>query len=496
MTYHLVRMRAADPAGPADLLREAAPELPRERRVFVNRNLRMSAIEMIGFDMDYTLAVYRQEEVQRLSVAETVRKLVEKKGYPAEVAALEYDPSLSIRGLCVDTRNGNLFKMDRHGHVGRVFHGRTPLSRERRRDLYHVGVLRPRPPRYAWVDHLFALPEGAIFARLVDWLDERGGRDYARLWRDIRECIDEAHRDESLKSEIKAHLDRYLVRDPDLPATLHKFRSSGKRLFLLTNSRWDYTDALMTYLLDGRLQPYPSWRNYFDVVVVAADKPRFFTGRTRFVELDASGRAVGEPRGQLLRGRIYERGNLRDFEAMAGGGGDRVLYVGDHIYGDMLRSKKSSGWRTALVVQELEEEIRLMARLGNRFERLGELEQTRAQLDSDLTRHQNLLKALQRSDDAGEAIEAAKRQAKAKLDRVRAALRAALDESEALAGDVDRIFNPHWGALFRQGNESSKFGAQVEDYACVYTGRVSNFLWYSPVAYFRAPRDHLPHELG
>ena len=43
--------------------------------------------------------------------------------------------------------------------------------------------------------------------------------------------------------------------------------------------------------------------------------------------------------------------------------------------------------------------------------------------------------------------------------------------------------------------ENSRFGEQVEDYACVYTSRVSNFLAYSPLQYFRSPRDHMPHEL-
>jgi hypothetical protein len=34
----------------------------------------------------------------------------------------------------------------------------------------------------------------------------------------------------------------------------------------------------------------------------------------------------------------------------------------------------------------------------------------------------------------------------------------------------------------------------VEDYACVYTSRVSNFLSYSPMQYFRSPRASMPHE--
>ena len=32
-----------------------------------------------------------------------------------------------------------------------------------------------------------------------------------------------------------------------------KLRSAGKKLFLLTNSHWDYTRAMMSYLLDGDL---------------------------------------------------------------------------------------------------------------------------------------------------------------------------------------------------------------------------------------------------
>ena len=32
-------------------------QIPRPGRVFVNRNLRLSGIDWVGFDMDYTLAI-------------------------------------------------------------------------------------------------------------------------------------------------------------------------------------------------------------------------------------------------------------------------------------------------------------------------------------------------------------------------------------------------------------------------------------------------------
>ena len=39
--------------------------------------------------------------------------------------------------------------------------------------------------------------------------------------------------------------------------------------------------------------------------------------------------------------------------------------MGDHIYGDILRSKKTLGWRTMLVVPELESELRIAKRCSN-----------------------------------------------------------------------------------------------------------------------------------
>jgi 5'-nucleotidase len=66
--------------------------LPRASRVYVNRSLRMEHVEWVGFDMDYTLAIYRQEEMDRLSMEATVKKLVDR-GYPPLLLEARFDPS-------------------------------------------------------------------------------------------------------------------------------------------------------------------------------------------------------------------------------------------------------------------------------------------------------------------------------------------------------------------------------------------------------------------
>src|SRR6476469_6260312 len=91
------------------LLGESTTEIDvaRKNRVFCNRNLRMDTIEMIGFDMDYTLALYHQDKLEQLSISLTLTKLIEKHGYPEEIRNLYYDPRWAIRGVMVDKKHGN-----------------------------------------------------------------------------------------------------------------------------------------------------------------------------------------------------------------------------------------------------------------------------------------------------------------------------------------------------------------------------------------------------
>ena len=48
--------------------------------------------------------------------------------------------------------------------------------------------------------------------------------------------------------------------------------------------------------------------------------------------------------------------------------------------------------------------------------------------------------------------------------------------------------------MFKEGNENSRFGEQVQDYADLYTSRVANFLYYSPMQVFHSPRATMAHE--
>ena len=125
---------------------------------------------------------------------------------------------------------------------------------------------------------------------------------------------------------------------------------------MLTNSRWSYTDKMMTYLLDGAMASTRTWRNYFDVVVVAATKPAFFQER-RPLHGARRRRASRPRRSRSSAARSTRAATSTISSARSACAGDEILYVGDHIYGDILRSKKESAWRTAMIIQELEGEV-------------------------------------------------------------------------------------------------------------------------------------------
>jgi len=175
--------------------------------------------------------------------------------------------------------------------------------------------------------------------------------------------------------------------------------------------------------------------------------------------------------------------------------GSSVFYVGDHIYGDMLRSKKESTWRTAMVIQELDAELEAHEQTKNEMARQRQLAETRENLEDELRYNQARFKELSKASDGDESAEDELVRIKRAIEAIRGELRSIETEHAGLRDIVDRSFHPYWGSLLKQDNELSIFGLQVETYADVYMRRVSCLRHYSPMQFFRSPHDLMPHEL-
>ncbi|KAG7237718.1 hypothetical protein CRUP_001573, partial [Coryphaenoides rupestris] len=79
-----------------------------------------------------------------------------------------------------------------------------------------------------------------------------------------------------------------------------------------------------------------NWRDFFDVVIVQADKPNFFNDCIKpFRRLDSKGDLQWDKIRSLEKGQIYKQGNLFDFLRLTGWRGSKVFYFGDHLYSDL-----------------------------------------------------------------------------------------------------------------------------------------------------------------
>ena len=395
----------------------------------------MDKIEVVGFDMDYTLAIYQLLQLEELAFDLTVERMVRDRGWPERLRAAP------LRRRVRHPRPG-----DRQAHREHLQDGpaqprgaRLPRPRCRAPGGALPGLPRragrPLLPPLRLDRHPLLAPRGrALRPGHPDWRRPPEHRlDYERLFTDVRESMDQIHADGTLKTRVKADLARFIVRDPELGPALHKLRSAGKRLFLLTNSHLDYTEAVMRHVLDGVLPEYPSWSNYFDAVVTAPGEAGLLLRlELPFTELDRAGDAGARARsGPSSAGDTYAGGNRGDLERLLGAGGDRVLYVGDHIYGDILRSKKSSQWRTCLVIEELEREIDWLDRHRAALEEVAGLEDLRLRVDDEAAAHRAALnadRAAARSPRRARTrprppLEAERMRMKRELDVLRAALR-------------------------------------------------------------------------
>uniref|UniRef100_A0A669E4X6 5'-nucleotidase, cytosolic IIb n=1 Tax=Oreochromis niloticus TaxID=8128 RepID=A0A669E4X6_ORENI len=425
-------------------------------RIFVNRSLAMEKIKCFGFDMDYTLAVYKSPEYESLGFELTVERLV-SIGYPQELLSFVYDPSFPTRGLVFDTMYGNLLKVDAYGNILVCVHGfnflRGPEIRERYPNKF---IQRDDTERFYILNTLFNLPETYLFACLVDFFTncdrydscETGFKDgdlfmsFKSMFQDVRDAVDWVHFKGTLKEKTVENLEKYVVKDGKLPLLLSRMNEVSK-VFLATNSDYKYTDKIMTYLFDFPHGPKPGtphrpWQSYFDLILVDARKPLFFAEGTVLRQVDTVSKVLF---------------------------GKDIVYIGDHIFGDILKSKKRQGWRTFLVIPELAQELHVWTDKSSLFEELQGLDVFLAELYKHLDSSSN-----ERPD-----ISTIQRRIK------------------KVTHDMDMCYGM-MGSLFRSGSRQTLFASQVMRYADLYAASFINLLYY-PFSYlFRASHILMPHE--
>lgn len=210
------------------------------------------------------------------------------------------------------------------------------------------------------------------------------------------------------------------------------------------------------------------WRNLFDVVIVQARKPKFFTEITRPIRIydETKGSQRWDKVTKLEKGVIYQEGTVKHLETLTGWRGHTVLYFGDHPYSDLADVTLEHGWRTGAIIDELTHEIDKLNRVE--FKQNANWLQMLTQLIEDVQDNESVA--------------------------AQQAVHNWMIEREQLRQDTKKIFNEQFGSVFRTYHNPTYFSRRLFRFADIYTGNITNLMNYSVNHTFYPRRGVMPHE--
>ncbi|GLV43120.1 5' nucleotidase C [Carabus blaptoides fortunei] len=445
------------------------------KAVFACNELDLKEVKVYGFDYDYTLACYKPSlDFLLYNLGRQI--LIEKYKYPKEIEQLEYKPGFAVRGLHYDIEKGILLKLDSFLQIqfGSVYRGLTPLTD---RDVLQEYKNRIIPIAYvenhsknAQVDahskmvhlaDLFSVPEMGLLCNVADYF-ERNHIDYHPeiLFRDVKNSVKSSH--PVMHKIVAQNVADYIEQSVDLKKFFNRLIAADKKLFLVTNSPYKFVNKGMELLVGE------NWKDYFDVVIVQARKPRFFTDESRPIRVydEQSGAHVWDRVSKLEKGKIYYEGTVKQLQDLTGWRGQQVLYFGDHPYSDLADVTLEHGWRTGAIINELTHEIETLNR-------------------SEFKENANWLQMLTQLIEDHQDCEGAEDQA---------VLAKWMNERDQLRNDIKCVFNKQFGSVFRTYHNPTYFSRRLFRFADIYTSSITNLLNYSASHTFYPRRGVMPHE--
>uniref|UniRef100_A0A3B3C013 5'-nucleotidase domain containing 3 n=1 Tax=Oryzias melastigma TaxID=30732 RepID=A0A3B3C013_ORYME len=446
--------------------------------IFANNEMSLRDIEIYGFDYDYTLAFYSSHlHTLIFNIARDL--LISNHRYPEGLRKYEYIPDFAVRGLHYDVQKALLMKIDAFHYIqlGTVYRGLHPVPDEEVVAMYegsHVP-LEIMSDFYGKSSHghtmkqfmdIFSLPEMTLLSCVNDFFMKHN-IDYepVHLYKDVKEAIRDVHVKGIMYRAVEADIDKYICYGEQSHAVLKKLSAHGKKMFLITNSPFDFVDRGMSYIV-GK-----DWRDLFDVVIVQADKPGFFNDRRKpFRRVTDKGALLWDRIHRLEKGQIYKQGNLYEFLRLTGWRGSKVLYFGDHIYSDLADLTLKHGWRTGAIIPELRKEIKIM----------------------NTPEFVHMMSWLQALTGLIEQMQVTQIKS---LGCSICLFEARFEDMDLLyRSQTKDIFNAQFGSLFRAYHNPTYFSRRLSRFADIYMASISCLLNYDLQHIFFPRRTPLQHE--
>lgn len=348
--------------------------------------------DIIGFDLDNTLACYNLPNMIKLEYKVLAEYLVKYKDYPKEILRpIDDDIDFLQRGLLLDADRGNLLKINGDGIILKASHGTRFLNDDEIIDIYgdekywNIAGQFTDDPLSTWNGPLseklrtfldyFDLPASLCIARIIDAIDaknekclssnlieSRNQQPKYNIWLDVLDGLTHLYRREAFAEgnskyfeEIKAEPQRYVLKiNPKVINWLKEMKKT-KAIYLLTGSNIDFVEIVANHAF-GKDN---DWKELFDIVIAYARKPGFFMDETRsFYEVTnmKEGKKI-ENSHDLKLNQIYSQGNWKNLKNLLKQKfnikNPRCLYIGDNLIQDIYTPCKYMNCDTISVVNEM-----------------------------------------------------------------------------------------------------------------------------------------------
>ncbi|MGH0134450.1 UNVERIFIED_CONTAM: hypothetical protein FKN15_013538 [Acipenser sinensis] len=428
-----------------DLLPPGVCNLLNPSTIYANNEVNLHEVDIYGFDYDYTLALY--SNALHSMIYDTARDFLIESFKVGQFKRGDAEPlfclSLGLKPVPDD-------------EVIELYGGTHHIP------LHQVSGFYGKGPKMKQFMDIFSIPEMTLLASANDFfISNNIDYDPVHLYKDVSDAIGNVHIKGYMYKWIMQDLEKYILRGDETYAVLQRLVTQGKKLFLITNSPFSFVDKGMTYMVGKE------WREFFDAVIVQADKPHFFNDCVKpFRRLDSNGDLQWDKITTLEKGQIYKEGNLFDFLRLTGWRGSKVLYFGDHLYSDLADLMLRHGWKTGAIVPELEVETKVV---------------NTEQYAQSLTWLQALTGLLERMQVHRDA-------------ESQKVLQDWLKEREELRAVTKNLFNPQFGSIFRTCHNPTYFSRRLCRFSDLYMASLSCLLNYDLRYTFYPRRTPLQHE--
>uniref|UniRef100_A0A8C7D619 Uncharacterized protein n=1 Tax=Oncorhynchus kisutch TaxID=8019 RepID=A0A8C7D619_ONCKI len=278
--------------------------------IYANNGVSLAEVDIYGFDYDYTMAFYYN--ALNNMIYNTARL---PHRYPEGIRLYYYIPNITARGLHYDIQKIDAFHYIQLGTVGL-----NPVPDEVLRlcgTTHHV----PLHQIMKQFMNIFSIPEMTLLAVANDFFISNDIEyDPEHLIKDVSGAIGMVHIKGYMYKWIMQDLEKYILRGDEPYAFLQCLISHGKEVFLMRMKTQGHMDKGMRFMV-GK-----DWRDFFDRVIVQADKPHFFN------DCEVSMKPFRQTFGCCV---------LYDFLRLTGWRGSSVLYFGDCLYVTICASTRS-----------------------------------------------------------------------------------------------------------------------------------------------------------